>query len=116
LGIIELGEIKRESGKSKTLLLPSNIEAMKYLERMDFLRYASENYIIKPEDFRLSERYRRRIHSDVLLEITRIEKSDDIHFIVAKVKERADIILKKPLHYDERAIKGFIVALSEVCQ
>ncbi|WP_333653607.1 hypothetical protein, partial [Dissulfurispira sp.] len=54
--------------------------------------------------------------SDVLLEITPIEKSDDIHFIVGKVKERANAILKKHLHYDERAINGFIVALSEVCQ
>src|SRR4030067_1120134 len=51
-----------------------------------------------------------------ILEITPIEKSDDIHYIVGKVKKRANTILKKHLHYDERAINGFIVALSEVCQ
>lgn len=116
LGIIEIGELSMRSGNLRTLLLPHDSEAIKYLERMDFFRYASQIYRIQPENLRLSERYRRRVHSDVLLEITRIENSDDIHFIVAKVKARADIILKKHLHYDERAINGFIVALAEVCQ
>lgn len=116
LGIIEIGEVTSRAGNLKTLLLPSDSEAIKYLERMDFFRHASQNYRIEPGDLKLTERYRRRTHSDVLLEITRIEKSDDIHFIVAKVKARADIILKRHLHYDERAINGFIVALAEVCQ
>jgi len=52
----------------------------------------------------------------VLLEITSIEKTDDIHFIVGKVKERAHAILAAHLHYDENAINGFIVSLSEICQ
>ncbi|MFN3740605.1 MAG: ATP-binding protein [Thermodesulfovibrionales bacterium] len=116
LGIIEIGEVTSKAGNLKTLLLPSDNEAIKYLERMDFLRYASQNYMIKPEVLKLSERYRRRVHSDVLLEITKIERSDDIHFIVAKVKARADVILKRHLHYNQRAINGFIVALAEVCQ
>ncbi len=116
LGIIELGEVARDSGIVKTLLLPSESEAIKYLERMDFFKYVIQNYRIEPEDLKLSERYRRRVHSDVLLEITVIEKADDIHYIVAKVKARADIILKRHLHYDEKAINGFIVALAEVCQ
>ncbi|HHT9124140.1 MAG TPA: hypothetical protein ACFYEF_14850, partial [Candidatus Wunengus sp. YC63] len=64
----------------------------------------------------ISEKYLRNQSSDVLLEITPIEKSDDIHFIVGKVKGRAHAILARHLHYDERAINGFIVALSEVCQ
>ncbi len=52
----------------------------------------------------------------MLLEITAIEKSNDIHFIVGKVRDRAQAILANHLHYDDRAINGFIVALSEVCQ
>jgi anti-sigma regulatory factor (Ser/Thr protein kinase) len=54
--------------------------------------------------------------SDVLLEITPIERANDIHFIVGKVEERAQSILAKHLHYDAKAVNGFIVALSEVCQ
>ena len=52
----------------------------------------------------------------MLLEITPIEKSNDIHFIVGKVRDRAQAILTSHLHYDDRAVNGFIVALSEVCQ
>ena len=36
--------------------------------------------------------------------------------IVGKVEERAQAILAKHLRYDDRAINGFIVALSEICQ
>ena len=54
--------------------------------------------------------------SDVLLEITPIERANDIHYIVGRVRDRAQAILATHLHYDDRAINGFIVALSEVCQ
>jgi anti-sigma regulatory factor (Ser/Thr protein kinase) len=54
--------------------------------------------------------------SDVLLEITPIERAGDIHYIVGRVRDRAQAILAAHLKYDERAISGFIVALSEVCQ
>lgn len=64
----------------------------------------------------LGQKYLRSGYSDVLLEITPIESSGDIHFIVGKVKDRAKSILTKHLHYDDRTINGFIVAISEVCQ
>ncbi len=64
----------------------------------------------------LGQKYLRSSYSDVLLEITPVEKSDDIHFIVGKVKDRAHSILERHLHYDDKAVNGFIVALSEVCQ
>lgn len=51
-----------------------------------------------------------------MLKITPTEKSDDIHFIVGEVKDRAHSILARHLHHDERAISSFIVVLSEVCQ
>jgi anti-sigma regulatory factor (Ser/Thr protein kinase) len=54
--------------------------------------------------------------SDVLLEITPIERANDIHHIVGKVEDRAQAILAKHLRYDRKAINGFIVALSEICQ
>ncbi|PIV67442.1 MAG: hypothetical protein COS10_00995, partial [Nitrospirae bacterium CG01_land_8_20_14_3_00_44_22] len=88
---------------------------LKYLERMDF-KFADNYFRLEPSKPQISGKYLRSSYSDVLLEITPIEKSDDIHFIVGKVKERANSILRKHLHYDERAINGFIVALSEVCQ
>lgn len=116
VGILEMGEVFKSSGLQKTLLLPASEEVLKYLERMDFLRFAPFYFELEPPTPVISEKYPRNSSSDVLLEITPTEKSDDIHFIVGKVKERAQAILATHLNYSEKAISGFIVALSEVCQ
>jgi len=116
VGLLEIGELLKSKGIQKTLYLPESEEVLKYLERMDFFRFADGYFTLKPSHPHISEKYLRSSYSDVLLEITPIEKSDDIHFIVGKVKERAQVILARHLHYDERTIHGFIVALSEVCQ
>jgi len=116
VGLLEIGEFLKSQGKRYPLYLPQSVEVIKYLERMDFFKFANRYFCLKPSKPQLSNKYLRSSYTDVLLEITPIEKSDDIHFIVGKVKDRANAILKKHLHYDERAINGFIVALSEVCQ
>ncbi len=116
VGLLEMGELFKSKGIRKILHLPQSEDVLKYLERMDFFRFAGEYFDLKPTAPSLSDKYHRNSYSDVLLEITPIEISDDIHFIVGKVKERANAILTKHLHYDERGVNGFIVALSEVCQ
>jgi anti-sigma regulatory factor (Ser/Thr protein kinase) len=116
VGLLEIGELSKSKGTRQTLFLPKSEEVIKYLERMDFFKFANTYFRLKPSEPEIPERYLRSSYSDVLLEITPIEKSDDIHFIVGKVKERAHAILARHLYYDEKAINGFIVALSEVCQ
>ena len=116
VGILEAGRLFHSRGMQKNLLLPESDNVIRYLERMDFFKYAGRYYHLEPGKQDLPDKFLRSSHSDVLLEITPIEKSDDIHFIVGRVKKRAHIILERHLHYDERAINGFIVALSEVCQ
>ena len=126
VGILEIGELLKSKGIRKTIQLPQSEEVLKYLERMDFFRYAEDYFDLEFSnplsppftngEISLGQKYLRSSYSDVLLEITPIESSDDIHFIVGKVKDRAETILTKHLHYDDRAINGFIVALSEVCQ
>src|SRR3990170_6170420 len=116
VGILEIGELLKSEGIQKTIKLPGSEDVLKYLERMDFFKFTREYFNLEPSKPQLSNKYLRSSYSDVLLEITPIEKSDDIHFIVGKVKERAHAILATHLHYGERAINGFIVALSEVCQ
>lgn len=116
VGLLEIGEFLKSQNTQKTLHLPSSEDVLRYLERMDFLKFAGRYFRLEPLIPEISEKYLRSSYSDVLLEITPIEKSDDIHFIVGKVKGRAHAILERHLHYDERAINGFIVALSEVCQ
>lgn len=116
VGLLEMGEVFKSEGVQKIVYLPNSEEVLKYLERMDFFKFAGRYFRIEPSKLQISGKYFRSSYSDVLLEITPIEKSDDIHFIVWKVKDRAHTILTRYLHYDERAINGFIVALSEVCQ
>lgn len=116
VGLLEVGRYLSYQGERKTLALPVSDNVLKYLERMDFFKFAERYFEIVPGVPDIPDRYLRSSVTDVLLEITPIENSDDIHFIVGKVKKRAQEILKKNLHYDERAINGFIVALSEVCQ
>jgi hypothetical protein len=116
VGLLEIGEIFQIQNTRKPLHLPESEEVLKYLERMNFFKIAHRYFTLEPSEPQISEKYLRSSYSDVLLEITPIEKSDDIHFIVGKVKKRSHSILKKHLKYDERAINGFIVSLSEVCQ
>jgi anti-sigma regulatory factor (Ser/Thr protein kinase) len=116
VGLLEMGKVFASEADSKALNLPRSEEVLKYLERMDFFQFAPRYFRIESFEQRISEKYGRSSDSDVLLEITTVEKSDDIHFIVGKVRDRAQTILSKHLQYDERAINGFIVALSEVCQ
>ncbi len=116
VGLLEIGELSKSEGVRKTIFLPRAEEVLKYLERMDFFKFANKYFRLEPPEPEIPEKYLRSSYSDVLLEITPIEKSDDIHFIVGKVNGRAHAILARHLHYDERAINGFIVALSEVCQ
>lgn len=116
IGILETGELLSSEGDRKIMYLPESEEVIKYLERMDFFPFAERYFQIEPSKSEISGKYLRSSYSDVLLEITPVEKSDDIHFIVGKVKERSQSILKKHLNYDESAINHFIVSLSEVCQ
>lgn len=116
VGLLEIGELSKSGVMQKLLFLPESEEVLKYLERMDFFRFINKYFKLEPPEPAIPEKYLRSSYTDVLLEITPIEKSDDIHFIVGKIKDRAQAILTSHLHYDERTINGFIVALSEVCQ
>jgi anti-sigma regulatory factor (Ser/Thr protein kinase) len=113
LGLLEIGELCMLEDVKKTIILPRSGEVCGYLERMDFFSHARRYFSF---DQYTADRKGRNRDSDVLLEITPIERSNDIHTIVGTVKDRAQAILATHLRYDDRAINSFIVALSEVCQ
>jgi len=113
VGLLEIGELCMLEDIKKTILLPRSVEVLRYLERMDFFSHARRYFTLEPMQPAASETVGE---SDVLLEITPIERANDIHYIVGRVEERAQAILAKHLRYDSRAINGFIVALSEICQ
>lgn len=116
VGLLTLARYLRGQSLEPVLLLPRSEEVMKYLDRMDFSRQAQGLCAIDFATLWPEGTYARSAHSDVLLEITPITRSEDIHYIVARVRERAQTILTQNLHYEQAAIDGFVVALSEVCQ
>lgn len=113
VGLLEIGELCMLEDVKKTILLPRSPEVLRYLERMDFFSHARHSFTLDPMH---PPSQPPGGESDVLLEITPIERANDIHFIVGRVRDRAQAILAAHLRYDARAINGFIVALSEVCQ
>lgn len=112
VGLLEIGELCMLEDIKKTVLLPRSAEVLRYLGRMDFFSHARRSFTLEP----MQPPVAGGGGSDVLLEITPIERAADIHAIVGRVRDRAEAILAAHLRYDERAINGFIVALSEVCQ
>ncbi len=114
VGLLEIGELCMLEDVKKTVLLPRSAEVLRYLERMDFFPHAKRHFTLEPAHAPSPDS--RAPDSDVLLEITPIERANDIHSIVGKVEERAQAILAKHLRYDGKAINSFIVALSEICQ
>lgn len=112
VGILKLGHYLKNQNIKLSLILPQS-DVLNYMLRLDFFKYAS---FFLQEEKPLLTKMPRDIESDVLLEITPVEKSLDIHDIIAKVRKRAKKILQKHLNYDEEAIDNFIVALSEICQ
>jgi len=113
VGLLEIGELCMLEDVKKTVLLPRSADVLRYLERMDFFSHARRYFSLEPMQPPAAP---GGGESDVLLEITPIERANDIHFIVGRVEERAQSILARHLRYDEKAVGGFIVALSEVCQ
>ncbi len=116
VGLLEIGELCMLEDIKKTILLPRSAEVQRYLERMEFFESAKRYFSLDPMQVPSTPAADKAVDSDVLLEITPIERSNDIHYIVGRVEERAQTILVKHLRYDDRAINGFIVALSEICQ
>ena len=52
----------------------------------------------------------------MLLEITPVVKSEDVHEVVGRIQQKAQQILAKELNIDAKATVGFAMTLSEVCQ
>lgn len=112
VGVLELGKYLKNRGIELELNLPK-VEVLSYILRLGFFKLAPS---IFGECKLPITKVPQRIESDVLLEITPVEKSLDIHDIITKVRKRARSILKKHLNYDEEAVDNFTVALSEICQ
>jgi hypothetical protein len=90
---------------------PDNEDTSSYWARTGFFKHAEELY-----DLHGSVPKARGGESTVLLEITPVVKSEDVHEVVGRIQQKAQQILAKELNIDAKATVGFAMTLSEVCQ
>ena len=58
VGLLEIGELLKSKGIQKTIYLPKSDEVLKYLERMDFFRFAGGYFTLKPSN----HKYQKNIY------------------------------------------------------
>ena len=81
--------------------VPEHTDTVSYWSRAGFFRHAAELYDLHGTVPRAREAH----ESDVLLEITPITKSDDVHGVVGRIQQKAADILHGQLNLDT-AITG----------
>jgi anti-sigma regulatory factor (Ser/Thr protein kinase) len=90
---------------------PEAEDTASYWARTGFFKHAEEVY-----DIHGSVPKGRGGESSVLLEITQIAKSEDVHEVVGRIQQKAAQILSKELNIEAKATVGFAMTLSEICQ
>jgi anti-sigma regulatory factor (Ser/Thr protein kinase) len=92
--------------------VPENPDTVSYWSRTGFFRHAAELYELHGHVPRARDAH----ESDVLLEITPITKSDDVHGVVGRIQHKAADILHGQLNLEMAATGAFGMTLSEACQ
>jgi len=113
LGLITAGQALAEAKRERPLLtVPLNEDVKRYWVRAGFFRYAAEL-------FELHGRVPKPLAtgpSDVLLDVTPVRASEDVHSVVDKISQSASRILHGELGLELKATLRFSMALSEACQ
>jgi anti-sigma regulatory factor (Ser/Thr protein kinase) len=112
IGLLTLAQALAEARRERPLFtVPASDEVKSYWARTGFFRHAEQL-------FEIHGKYPKRPSgsSDVLLEITPVRASEDVHEVVGKIQEGAARIVNKELGLEAKAAIGFSMTLSEACQ
>ena len=113
VGLLTAGQALAEASRERPLLtVPASDDVKRYWTRTGFFAYAADLFEMHGKVPRAGATG----PSDVLLDVTPIRASEDIHEIVGKIQESAARILTGELGIDAKATMGFAMALSEACQ
>ncbi|HEY4130745.1 MAG TPA: ATP-binding protein [Gemmatimonadaceae bacterium] len=111
-GLTALLTLAQTRTERPALAVPEMEETASYWARAAFFQHAEALY-----DLHGSYPKRREGgESNALLDITPITKSGDIHDIAGRVQARAKQIISNELKLETKAIIGFTMTLSEICQ
>ena len=111
-GLAALLAVAQARAERSGLYVPEADETASYWARAGFFRQAAELFELHGS----VPRTRAGGESDVLLEVTPITRSEDVHEVVGRIQGRAHAILSKELSLDAKATMGFAMTLSEACQ
>ena len=106
--LLALGQSREERA---SFAAPEAEDTASYWARTSFFKHAEEVY-----DIHGSVPKGRGGESSVLLEITQIARSEDVHEVVGRIQQKAAQILSKELNIEAKATVGFAMTLSEICQ
>lgn len=111
-GLTGLLTIAQTRAARPALAIPDAEDTQSYWSRAGFFKHAEPLF-----DFHGTvPRARAAAESSVLLEITPVAKSGDVHEVVELIQARAQQILANELGIDAQASVRFVMTLSEVCQ
>jgi anti-sigma regulatory factor (Ser/Thr protein kinase) len=113
IGLLAAGQAAAERGPERPLLtIPADRDVAHYWGRAGFFEYATEWFEMHGKVPRIPAAH----SSDVLLEITPVRGTDDVHSVVGVIQERSAAMLSGELGLEAAATMGFAMALSEACQ
>ena len=108
-GLLTIAQTRLER---PTLAVPEGEETSSYWSRASFFKHAEGLYDITGR----VPRARQASESSVLLEVTPVVHTQDVHTVVENIQQRAQTILSEKLHLQSKVTMRFTMALSEICQ
>jgi len=111
--LLTVGQGLKELGaEAPQLTVPEADHVRDYWAKTGFFKYAAEYFELHGK----VPRRRPDAESDVLLPVTPIRASEDVHQVVDSIKEAAARILTSQLKLEAGATMRFTMTLSEACQ
>jgi anti-sigma regulatory factor (Ser/Thr protein kinase) len=111
-GLTALLALAQTRADRPAFTVPETDETVSYWSRTGFFKHAEELFDLHGS----VPRSRTATESGVLLEITPVVGSDDVHEVVERIQQKAQAILANELNIDAKVTMGFAMTLSEVCQ
>ena len=110
-GLTALLTLAQTRAERPALAVPEADDTASYWARTSFFKHAETVYDLHGQVPRS-----RGGESSVLLEITAIRQSGDVHDVVERIQAKAQSILQGELNLEAKATMGFAMTLSEACQ
>jgi anti-sigma regulatory factor (Ser/Thr protein kinase) len=111
-GLTAMLTLAQTRGDRPGFTVPEADETGSYWARTGFFKYAEDLFELHGS----VPRTRAAGESSVLLEITPVSGSADVHDVVDRIQQKAQAILATELNIDNKVTMGFAMTLSEVCQ